>query len=442
MMTIARPIYLTTPEEVAFDESCGMKLWYRKYQNGGGITPKEEMLKNEMLEATRSDLRILSQMTDITVPVIQEQIDYILTGIPHDQAGDLRAKELLYRRLGWFAAFAIYMEPGIRRMHDTIPLEEEIDLDRSPLIIRLKTGRLLRHKAGYQVEHRFYVPAIAATERWRAQWEWNILPHLNLLAAREAQEHQVHFGRIVGLNVGITPSIPDGKLHHPYVYGYHNKDTGEWTHQFKMSDDTAWVQRPIWEAPFSISTWVQKCGQTVAENQFPMSPRVPYNHTMVQKWLDRRLYRERNIQPLKIGCKENNSLRNIHFPSITAECAPLHAPHCAFKDLCWSEQFMRDALIKTQFTANLPVLLTQVVEEFPSYPSDKPTTFPVRQTLSEMLEQSMQEARMEEEGGNRGEHSMPRVIDITPLSSTHSVAQLAPLPVVIPTTLEMFPGVI
>lgn len=430
MTCIVRPIFLTTPEEVAFDESCGMKLWYRKYQNGGGIKPRHEVLRDEMLEATRSDMRILSTMPDISKEAIQEQIDYILTGIPTDQQGELRAKELLYRRLGWFAAYALFIEPGIRRSYDTMELDEEIDLDRSPLVVRMRGGRLLRHKHGYRVEHRAFVTTQMATEKWRARWEFDILPHLYLLAAREAQEHKVDFSRMVGLNVGITAATPDAPLNHPYVYAYFNRNSGEWTHKFKMHDEDggSWYQRPIWECPLSLTTWVEKCGEHIAEGQFPLSPQIPINAGMVQRWIDRRLYRERNIQPMKSGCRENNSLRNIHFPSITTECAPLHGPACVFKDLCWSETFMRDALLRTQFAVNLPLLLTHSAD------LDKPIVVPPlpRKTLSELVEKTMEDARQE------AEERINNIIE-GPQALAHAQAQY---PAHMPTPLEMFPGVI
>lgn len=424
MTAVARPIFLTTPEDAAADDLCGMKLWYRRYEQGGGITPKGELLRTEMLEATQSDMRILATLPDISKEAIQSLIDEILYAIPPDQQGDIRAKELLYRRLGWFASYAMFMEPGIRRLYDTLPIEEEIDLDRHPLVIRMKSGRLLRHKHGYRVEHRFFVPTSVSSEKWRSRWEFDIYPQLLLQGAQENYEGKVDFARIVGLNVGVSPSIPDAPLHHPYVYAFFNKLTGEWTNKFKRQDEDGgqWIERGVWESPLSITTWVDKCGAAVADNQFPLSAQVALNRTMMQRWLDRRLYRERNLQTVKIGCKEASGLRNIHFPVHTEQCAPINGAPCDFRHLCWSEQFMRDALLRTKFNVNLPALLTNPVPPKPP-------------TLSQLVEDAMQQAA-EEVAEERG----VKVID---LSSTHSVAQLAQpqYPAFIPNQAEFLPGV-
>jgi hypothetical protein len=49
--------------------------------------------------------------------------------------------ELLYRRLGWMNAFALFIEPGIRRLYLTIPMDEEITLDRAPLSVKVRPGQ-------------------------------------------------------------------------------------------------------------------------------------------------------------------------------------------------------------------------------------------------------------------------------------------------------------
>lgn len=408
-MTLLSPIYFTTHEDAVADEVCPTKLWYKRYEGGNGISLRTDLLKNAMIDATRADLRMLSQMEDISKSAIQDTINEILVSIPYDMQGDLQAKELLYRRLGWFAAQALFIEPALRKIYDTLPIPEEMDLERRPLILRMQMGRLLRNKHTFQVEHRGYMPSPVATLRWREKWQWDILPQLHLLTAREGTDWKVGTARIQGLNIGITPNTPNAQLHHPYVYAYFNRTTGEWTHKYHGIEEAggSWVERPIWDSPLNITTWVHKCGAQVADAQFPLSDRLAFNAGMSQRWLDRRFYRERNLAQLKPALRDPSMVisKAVNFPPNTTACAPLHEPHCAFKDVCWAESFMKDALLKSSsFVPNLPLLLTQQVKE------EKPIVVSPRPTLSQLVEESMSAASLQIKQGE--------IIDLRPTPVT------------------------
>lgn len=381
---MVQPLFLTDPALSALDDSCGMKLWYARFQSGGGITPLKDILTNEMLTATQMDLRMLGQMEDISPEMIQSLIDEILAGVGKDNLNNnIRSRELLYRRLGWFASYAIFIEPHQRKLYKPVPIEEEIDFNRSPLLIRINPGRVLYNASTQEIEHREFVPTSSVSAKWRDGWEWNIQPHISLIAVREHLQRRVHWSRIQGLNTGYVSSISNAQLHHPYVYAHFNKKTGEWTHQFKFQDQDNgdWVEKPIWESPLSIVEWVRKCGATIAETQFPLSPKIPVNEAMVQAWVARKIHRERQIHSMKLACQDNKSLRAVHFPQITSECSPVHSAPCAFKDLCWSTPFMSAAILNKDFKVNLPILLTSAHVQ------------PSMITLSERVEQAIIDGR-------------------------------------------------
>lgn len=396
--SIARPIFLTTLQEASTDDACSMKLWYSKFQRGGGLTPNASLLSDEMYQATLSDMRTIALMEDISQAAIQEMIDEILSQLSSDDHLNYRAKELLYRRLGWMSAYALFVEPQIRKIYETIDIEEEADIERESLMVRVQTGgRLLRHKQSNQIEHREFVMTATANAKWRDSWEWNIRPHLNFMAIREGLGKTLMWSRIIGLNTGFVANVENAQLHHPYVYGHFNQTTGEWTHAFKLKDEDGgtWRERPVWDYPGGLTDWVMKVGPVIAEQQFPLSPKIGLNRRLVDEWLQHRLHRERQIQSMKISAQDNPLIRNLHFPRRTDQCAPVHAAQCAFKDLCWSEPFMSAALQSTKFTVNLPLLLTQAPAE-PIRPI--PTIPPQRQalaTLSDLVEKAISEGRAE-----------------------------------------------
>lgn len=395
-----QPIFVTTLKEANLDDSCPQKLWYAKFQRGSGIVPNTEILPNEMFEATLSDMQTVSLMQDISPGAIQEVIDGVLHGLSSQDLKNTRAMELLYRRLGWMAAYAIFVEPQIRKIYATIDIPDTTWIERESLRVNTPTsGRLLRNRQNGQVEHREFVLTGSANAKWRESWEWNIRPHLTLLAIREGLGQKIDFCRIIGLNTGFTSSVPGAQLHHPYVYGHFNKTTGEWSHLFKLTDEDggSWVERPVWEYGLTLIEWVIKVGATVADQQFPLSPKIPLNQRVVNLWLQRRLFRERHLQSMKVTAQDNMYLRNLHFPMKTEACAPIHSAPCAFKDLCWSEPFMSAALMSQKFTPNNPLLKVEEVREIPTVTVED-SILPLaalRQTLSDRVEAAIGAGRSE-----------------------------------------------
>lgn len=388
-----KPSFVIDLESANLDSACSRKLWFHKYHREHGITANTALLSNEMYQATLSDMRTIALMQDISQAAIQEMIDDVLLSLVPADLTNTRAMELLYRRLGWLAAYALFVEPQIRKIYRTIDIAEESYLDRDSLRILLPTsGRLLQHRNNHQIEHRDFVQTGTINAKWRDGWQWNIRPHLSLLAIRESLSMKVDFARITGLATGFVPALPNPQLHHPYVYAYFNVATHEWTHQFKLKDEDGgtWKERPVWEFHGSLTDWVIRLGSTIAEQQFPLSPKIPLNGRIVEEWLARRLHRERHLHAVKTVCQTNLAIRNLHFPMQTDQCAPVHTAPCPYKDLCWSEPFMSAALTTTHFTLN-----TAPPEAPSSASATRPLSWlsPPTETLSERIEAAIDAGR-------------------------------------------------
>src|SRR4051812_38330105 len=96
------------------DDRCGMRYWWNRLEGGKGIVPKEEPLALLLGRETHLDLAQVAQMEDISPAVIQEAINDILKDITEEDKQFQKKMELVYRRVGWLAAFALFIEPGIR----------------------------------------------------------------------------------------------------------------------------------------------------------------------------------------------------------------------------------------------------------------------------------------------------------------------------------------
>jgi hypothetical protein len=153
--------------------------------------------------------------------------------------------------------------------------------------------------------------------------------HIGIAAAQEEIEQKVSFGQVMGLMKGY---YSDGRLHHPYVWGYYNHREDKWSHEYQRGMD--WVPMPVWEYKGGLIEWVKRCGEEVAAGQFPLSPPIFLNHRMLDEWVQRRLRRQRQIRNVKAVCQQDLAKRAIHFERITRSCRPPFGDPCPYLLAC------------------------------------------------------------------------------------------------------------
>lgn len=328
--------FITDIEGCETDDRCGMKYWLMRLESGRGIVPKVDIIPDAILEATHADLRTLAEMEDITPVAIQGMIDDALERLTSKDKDDKHLMELLYRRLGWLASFALYVEPVIRAEYETIKMDSEILLDNRLWVI-VKPDRVIRGREHKEILYREYVPMPTGyeTQKWLQGWFYNIRLHAGMAAVNEILDSgKVTYGQVMGLNLGYK-SLVDGRLQHPYTYGYFNADTRSWS---PMSKPNKGEVTPVWKYPGGIMAWVELCGKEIADYQFPISPRVSLNERILDGWLARRLNRERAMASNKGACVDNLYLRGVYFPKVTSQCRPPSGEPCPYLQACWNPQ--------------------------------------------------------------------------------------------------------
>lgn len=361
-MSPIRSNYLIEYDSAEMDDSCSMRYWYRDFECGKGIRRKDQVVPNSILSKTHDDLRVISQMEDLRPQVIQSMIDDVLNGLSIKDKEDFPKMELLYRRLGWMAAFALYIEPAIRVEYHNVKVDEELLLDRGGIWIITKPDRILKRKldetGNEEIVYQEYVtmPPGLGHVAWFHGFFYNMRMHAGMAAADEVMEgltttvgDKVSYGQVRGLSLGFRSSS-DGRLCHPYVWGYYNKDKAEWTPSVKSSSGGR--PTPVWEYPLGIVNWVQLCGKAAADGQFPLSPPIYLNETALQDWLSFRLHREREISSLGKVCHDNKYLRMIHFPKKTTQCRPTIGETCPYLDVCWNDNVKTQPLQSGLFVQN------------------------------------------------------------------------------------------
>lgn len=346
-----RIIFLTDRSAAELDDKCGMAFYWNRLHGGMGIVPKVDAVALRIGAEIHKDLATIAEMPDISPEAIQAAIDELTSTITLEDHIETKRMEMLYRRLGWLAAFALYIEPGIRRVYENVAIEEEIVLDRDPLWVVTTPDRLLRHRDSGIIEYREYKSTISAGYKWMESWPYAIQLHIGLAAAEEDRDVPVKFAQVMGLLKGWTSE--DGKLMHPYTWAYQNTKNGAWSCTYERGSE--WIKVPVWDYPGGVVKWVQFCGEDIARAQFPHSRPVFLNKPMLDDWVQRRLRRERQIHGLgKDNIKASHALKVMYFEKRTRNCKPPFGDACPYLGPCWNAAIAEDPLKTGDFEVRTP----------------------------------------------------------------------------------------
>ncbi len=353
----AKQTFLVDYQQTEADDLCGMKRWLSTLEAGTGIQARDDVLPTLLKQAIHDDFRCINSLDDLSQPSIQAVIDDVLGELSEKDKQDQTKMELLYRRLGWIAAYALYIEPGIRMDYDVMPIDSEIVLDREPLWVIAHPDRLLKEKKTKEIIYRelILMPPGLTNQKWLHSWHFQMRMHVGMAAAMEDKKLGVDYGQVMGLSEGYYSTI-DGRLAHPYCWGYFNKQRSEWSNVYKNEKD-GWALAPVWEFPGGVVAWVKMCGDGVAKHQFPLSPPILLNKRMLDNWVENKLHREREIRTVGDISRTNLHIRGIHFERRTAACRPVTGECCPFIFACWDSKTAANPLKGDQFITNRVMML-------------------------------------------------------------------------------------
>lgn len=333
------------------DRQCGMKLWWNRIEGKRGIVGIKEPFYFACGRATHEDLATIAELENISPANIQAAIDEILAPINEEDKHVQEVMESLYRRLGWLAAYALYLEPRVRRDYENVQTEAEIILDRSPLLVPITPDRVLRHRQGGYLVYREYKTTKYAGQNWINHWPLDIQIHLGLQAIQEELLEEVKFGQVMGLMKG---DVRGGRLAHPYVWAYYNRSKDQWTHDYDKARTSDWDHMPVWEYPGGVVEWVQRCGEDVANAQFPHSVPIFLNTRMVNDYVVSRTAREAEIAAVKESCRMDWKKRVVYFEQRTANCRPTFGDPCPYLAGCWNAAVQEAPMASGLFTERTP----------------------------------------------------------------------------------------
>lgn len=325
-------IYLTDRTTAETDDKCGMRRWWYKHEGGWGIVPVKESIHLTVGKETHEDLATVAGMEDISFAAIDDAVRELIRSIPGDTTDAQR--ELLYRRLGWLAAYALYIEPKVRETFETVSVEAEHILDRDPLWISYTPDRYLRHRQGRYLVYKEYKTTISAGPKWMTSWAFKPQVHIGLAGMQEELKERVAYAQVMGLLKGDYSWGNEPRMNHPYVWGWYHAGKKEWTHDYQKARTAGWEKLPIWEYEGGPAAWVQRCGPDIAISQFPHTPPIFYNPRLLDDWVLRRTIREAQVAEVVEECRVDLRKRVIWFEPRTDQCRPPFGDACPYQLAC------------------------------------------------------------------------------------------------------------
>lgn len=355
-MVVQTPVstkFYTDRSAAELDDKCGMAFFWNRLYGKRGIVPKKDALALRIGAETHEDLAKIAMMRDISADALKDMVADLMSGLSDDDRLNQPYMELLYRRMGWFVGFAMFIEPLLRDEYVDLGVEKELILDRDPLFIGVTPDRVLQNRQDKSITYLEYKTTKTCTTGWLLGWNYRPQLHLGMAAIGEELGQPVKFARIMALQKGHY-SHADHRLLHPYVWAWYNHEQNRWTHSYEEARSKDWARMPVWEFPGGIVEWVSKCGPEVAKDQFPFTQPIFFNKSLLDGWVARRLNRERRIHPIVEVSQKNIHVRRIHFEMRTAQCMPPYGEACPFIQACYNSTVNENPFIHGEYIERTP----------------------------------------------------------------------------------------
>lgn len=342
-------ILLTDRTSAETDDTCGMRFWFYKHAGGHGIIPLNEVIHFTVGREIHEDLAMIAGMPDLSPDAIRAAISALMPG--DFDAFSQAEKERITRRLGWFAAYALYIEPMVRATFEDVAVESELILDRTPLWVAITPDRILRHRRDGYLVYREYKSTISASNKWLNSWKYAIQLHTSMAAVSEELGEPVRYAQVMGLMKG---TIRSDRLSHPYVWAWYHEGRKEWTHDYTRGRGAGWAPMPVWEYPGGIVSWVEALGAEVAAEQFPHTEPIFPDTGILDDWVARRTQREMDIAADLAAAQADPLVRAVLFPKITKQCVPAFGDACAYLGVCRNATWRHNPEAHPDYVERIP----------------------------------------------------------------------------------------
>lgn len=236
---------------------------------------------------------------------------------------------------GLIRGFFKHMWPRLMAQYPKIvAIEHEMEYTLSDGLVFMAKPDLIVENTEGELVYLEYKSTSSKKENWINSWETAVQLHSSILATEATLGRKPVYVQIVGLYKGYESY---GKQASPFCYAYKKAGNPPFTQdQIQYEYKAGFRRYGTWELPGGTKAWVESMPDNIIANQFPLTPPIMVNDTMVEAFFRQRTIREAQIaHAMEVG-EFDDPITGIDavFPQHFDQCVPSFGWSCEFKKLC------------------------------------------------------------------------------------------------------------
>ena len=186
-----------------------------------------------------------------------------------------------------------------------------------------------------------YKSTSSKKEEWINSWTTAVQLHSTCRAIKETLDIDISAVIVQGLYKGWQSY---GKQSSPFCYSYQRSGNPPFTqHETRYDYAAGFKRKPVWEQAGGVKSWVDSMPETILADQFPQTPPIFINDSLVDAFFKQRASREAEIAAALTVIDASDdpttaqSALDAHFPQRFDQCCPGWGKPCPYRVLCFGK---------------------------------------------------------------------------------------------------------
>lgn len=345
---MSKNLILFDRSRTATDWTCERKRYLNYELDGTGIVPAKEALELAMGTILHDSLAaIATQHPDIDIDSIafhakDQMLDFLtkgLIGSPERDAKELYATEQANLIEGLLRGFYKHCWPRlINQYPKLLAIEQEMSYNYEGIIFMCKPDLVAATQEG-EVVYIEYKSTSSKKEEWVNSWGTAIQLHATTRAIESALNEKISHVVVQGLYKGYESY---GKQSSPFCYAYQRYGTPPFSkNEISYEYKAGYRRTPLWEMEGGVKAWVANMPEAILANQFPCTPPIFVNDSLVESFFAQRNIREREIdlaldmlEMPELDSEGKANILDAAFPQKWDACSPAWGRGCPYQRIC------------------------------------------------------------------------------------------------------------
>lgn len=344
-MTQVHNLILYDRSRVTTDWTCPRKRWWQYEFDGKGIVPNTTSLPLFMGTTLHDGLAVIATMQrdsgivdiDLIANTAREQMLKSLLAGAHDQDDINFAHEQAALVEGLLRGFYRHAWPRLMAEYPIIlHIEREMTFNHDGLTFMAKPDLVVSDAEG-NIWYIEYKSTSSKKEGWVNSWATAVQLH-STCSAIEQTSGEAPLGVVVqGLYKGYESY---GRQNSPMCYAFQRLGSPPFSqNEIRYDYKPGFKRAPVWEMPGGVAGWVKAMPDDILGDQFPQTPPIFINDTLVKAFFQQRAGREQEIvmanQMIAAADPEAQAfLLNAAYQQKFDQCHPYFGSPCSYLKLC------------------------------------------------------------------------------------------------------------